>query len=288
MERLAGGFGLLEGARWYPEWGLVFSDMTKGGVFALSPDNERPRPVIAHRKGIGGLVRHEAGGFVVAGRNVALKADGGGTEILLETRPDERFFNDLTADGRGRIFVGSVAIDPLATTTLNGGAPLGRLHRIDLDGSVHELADDVVTSNGLGSSPDDRLVYHADTGRRLIWAYGNRGAASGRECFASTDEYGEPDGLAVAENGSVWVAIAGGGVVVAWDSAGRRMAELPVPQPLVTSVCFGGHDLSTLYVLTGETPEHPDACGGCIWVQQGLNVRGLPGAVARVACPTSR
>jgi D-xylonolactonase len=29
-------FGLLDGARWYPGRGLVFADMTKGGVYALS------------------------------------------------------------------------------------------------------------------------------------------------------------------------------------------------------------------------------------------------------------
>jgi gluconolactonase len=265
----------------------VFSDVTKGGVFALAAGDDEPRSVIPHRKGIGGLVRHEAGGFVVAGRNVAFKGDAGEAGVLLETQPDERFFNDLTADGQGRIFVGSVALDPFASTEAKDRAQLGRLYRIDLDGTVHELADDVVTSNGLGASPDDKVMYHADTGRSVIWAYANGPGTGERECFASTAEYGEPDGLAVAEDGSVWVAIAGGSVVVAWDAAGRRLAELPVPQALVTTVCFGGDDLSTLYVLTGVMPEYPDPDGGCVWVVPDVGVRGLPSAVARVALPSA-
>jgi sugar lactone lactonase YvrE len=104
---LAGGYGLTEAARWYPEHGLVFSDMTKGGVFRIAPGALEPETVIAHRKAIGGLVAHADGGFVISGRNVCLKR-GEQTTSLLEAQDDEFFFNDLGADGRGRIFVGSM------------------------------------------------------------------------------------------------------------------------------------------------------------------------------------
>jgi gluconolactonase len=60
------------------------------------------------------------------------------------------------------------------------------------------------------------------------------------------------------------------------------VAELAVPQPLVTSVCFGGPSLTTLFVLTGATDASPDAEGGCIYVSEGV-VPGLPGPIARVA-----
>jgi gluconolactonase len=281
MKRIAGGYGLLEAGRWYPLFGLVFSDMTRGGVYRLASVSSTPTPVIQHRKGIGGLVRHDQGGFVVAGRNVAHKADDGTTTVLLETRDDEQFFNDLTADGRGRIYVGSVAINPLDP---DGSALLGRLYRIGLDRSVDVLAEDVVTSNGLGTDPVGSRLYHVDTGRRVVWQLPLEGSTgSARSVFVDTSEYdGEPDGLAVASDGSVWVAMAGGGVVVAWDSLGRRVAELPVPQPLVTSVCFGGPSLTTLFVLTGATEASPDAEGGCIYVSEGV-VPGLPGPIAQVA-----
>ena len=140
MKRIAGGYGLLEAGRWYS--GLIFSDMTGGGVFRLASVSSTPTPVIRHRKGIGGLVKHDQGGYVVAGRNVAHKAEDGTTTVLLETKDDEQFFNDLTADGDGRIYVGSVAINPLDP---DGSARLGRLYCIGVDHSVSVLAEDVVT-----------------------------------------------------------------------------------------------------------------------------------------------
>lgn len=333
LERIAGGYGLLEAARWYPDTGLVFSDMTRGGVYTLSSGAADPAELIPHRKGIGGLVRHADGGFVLAGRSVAHKrpstavptatgrastpvsesqsqpvaleapAPSSPTTVLLETAGDEQFFNDLTADGRGRLYVGSVGTDPSAGS--GAARPDGRLYRLDLDGTATVLADDVLVSNGLGADPDDERVYHVDSNRRLVWVFAtgddepagsgraaagrghDRGAATGgrpgdgREVFADTSEYaGVPDGLAVAADGSVWVAMAGGGVVVAWDAKGFRVAEIPVPQSLVTSVCFGGADLRTLFVLTGHNHEHPDPAGGCVY--------STPAPTSGLAAPLAR
>jgi hypothetical protein len=45
LVRLASGFGLLEAARRYPEHGLLFSDMTGGGVFRLRDGGAEPELV---------------------------------------------------------------------------------------------------------------------------------------------------------------------------------------------------------------------------------------------------
>jgi gluconolactonase len=277
MEPLVSGYGLLEAARWYPEYGLLFSDMTGGGVYRLASPGASPEVVVPHRKGIGGLVAHRDGGLVVAGRNVAHKGGRAGGSIL-EKRDDEQFFNDLTADHAGRLYVGSVALDPPPDVERGPG----RLYRIDTGGTVDVLADDVTVSNGLGVSPAGDVLYHVDTHRKTIWAYPT--ATGDRRTFAITDEYGGvPDGLAVAADGSVWVALAGGGVVVGWDAGGRRVAEIGVPQELVTSVTFGDADGRTLYVLTGCNDEHPDPRGGCVYAVR-TDRQGQPGP--RAAVPT--
>jgi gluconolactonase len=282
LARLASGFGLLEGARWYPEHGLVFSDMTAGGVYRLPPGAGEPQGLIAHRKAIGGLVAHAGGGLVVSGRNVSVK-DGNATTVLLEAAPDEQFFNDITADGRGRLFAGSMPKHPGSA----GGA--GRLYLIDLDGAVTVIADDVLISNGLSASPDDALLYHVDSGRHLVWRFslraGNAGAAdmaASREEFVSTAEYDAlPDGLAVAADGSAWVALAGAGLVVGYNAAGARVAEIAVPHQLVTSVCFGGSGLDVLYILTGSNEEHVNPDGGSVFSAAAPRT-GLPAPRARI------
>jgi sugar lactone lactonase YvrE len=274
------GFGLLEAARWYPEHGLLFSDMTQGGVYRVGGSRRQPEVVVAHRKGIGGLVAHRDGGLVVAGRNVAHKAADGTTTAIMHTAADEMFFNDVTADRRGRLFVGSVATNPSSAGGVEGSRPCGRLYRVDLDGSTTILADDVLVSNGLGTAPTDDLLYHVDSHRHTVWVFNEQGA---RERFADTSEYsGVPDGLAVAADGSVWVAIAGAGLVVGWSADGRRIAELAVPQALVTSVCFGGADLQSMFVLTGHNDEYPDAQGGSVYMRRAERA-GLPAPVCDVA-----
>jgi len=277
---MVAGFGLLEAARWYPEHGLLFSDMIQGGVYRLAGSNPNPELVVAHRKGVGGLVAHRDGGLVVTGRNVANKAVDGTAKVIMHTAADEMFFNDLTADRRGRLFVGSVAINPASAGGDDVSRPPGRLYRVDLDGSTTVLADDALVSNGLGTAPTDDLLYHVDSHRHTVWVFNERGE---RELFADTSEYpGVPDGLAVASDGSVWVAIAGGGVVVGWSTDGRRIAELAVPQALVTSVCFGGPDLSSMFVLTGHNDEYPDAQGGSVYMRH-AECPGLPAPVCAVA-----
>jgi gluconolactonase len=285
MRKLLDGFGLLEAARWYPQHGLLFSDVTKGGVFRHRDTAQPVETIIAHRKGIGGLVAHADGGLVVAGRNVAHKADDGKTTVLMETAPDETFFNDLTADGRGRLYVGSVGLGPSPDEEPTGGerAP-GRLYRLDLDGTRTTLSEDVLVSNGLGVAPSDDLLYHVDSHRHVVWGFDDAGE---REVFVDVKEYdGVPDGLAVAADGSVWVAMAGGGLVVGWAADGQRIAEYAVPQPLVTSVCFGGPQLTSLYVMTGVNAEYHSDYGGAVRVMDEQRA-GLPAPTCTVPVPPS-
>ena len=141
-------------------------------------------------------------------------AVGGATTVLLETAEDEVFFNDLTADDRGRVFVGSMAHNPLGPEAQRTAD--GRLYCIDLDGSSSVVADDVLASNGLGIDPAATLLYHVDSGRHTVWSFPlDQPSMGARKSFADTSEYqGVPDGLAVARDGTVWVAMAGGSVVV--------------------------------------------------------------------------
>jgi gluconolactonase len=156
----------------------------------------------------------------------------------------------------------------------------GRLYRMQLDGTVDVLADDIKISNGLAADPAGEFLLHVDTPRRQVLRYA---LPSGRrDVFVSTSDYdGVPDGLALAADGTLWVALAGGSVVVAFDAAGDVVAELKIPARLVTSVCLGGADLTTLFVLTGVNAEYPDPAGGQIFSVP-VPGPGLPAPEARI------
>jgi len=91
---------------------------------------------------------------------------------------------------------------------------------------------------------------------------------------------GSPDGLTVDADGCVWVALWGGAAVRRYTPDGvlDREIALPVDQP--TACCFGGDDLTDLYVTTARTGLDESALAarplsGSVLVLPGLGV-GLP------------
>lgn len=283
METLSSGYGLVEGPLWISGRGLMFSDVLNGGVFCLADDGQ-VATVFEHRRGIGGLALHEAGGLIVSGRNVSYKPfDNGPTMTLLDRDPDAGNvgYNDLTTDAAGRIYAGSLGASPVFA---DGREPApGDLWLIDLDGSARRVGSDIWLTNGLGFSPDGSVLYHSDSAVGTVWRYpvlggGDLGA---REAFARV-EHGVPDGLAVAADGSVWVALAAGGHGVAvFDAQGHRVSFVEIPEPMCTSVCFGGDDLQDLYVVSGSEGSGRENTGAVH--RWRAPVPGCPVAPARVA-----
>ncbi|HLK23930.1 MAG TPA: SMP-30/gluconolactonase/LRE family protein [Caulobacteraceae bacterium] len=282
MQEVATGYGLIEGPVWDPAQGLYFSDVLNGGVWRLGSDGAVSE-AIPRRRGVGGVALHASGGLVVSGRDVSYAPlDGGEGKVLLTppaASPDAIGFNDLTTDAEGRILVGS-----LAFRVFGGDAPKpGGLHRINLDGSVEALSDGVMLTNGLGFSPDGRRLYHSDSRAPGVRVYdvGADGAVGPWRMFASLGEGRVPDGLKVAADGSVWVADARGGRVAVFEPDGAPRADVAVPLPMVTSLCFGGADLRDLFIVTGSEGGPKENCGTIFRMR--ADVAGLPLPAARVA-----
>ena len=280
MEELATGFGLVEGPTWIKDTGLLFSDVIKGGVYLLDHLNN-VLPIVEHRRGIGGIAIHQENGLIVGGRNIAYKSfTGDKTTILLsnDVTEDALGFNDLTTDSKGRVYVGSVAFKVFSDDEMIPG----HLHMIDVDGSVRTISDGVMLTNGLGFSPDGRTLYHADARDAVVRQYevSPDGNVSDWKPFVQANN-GHPDGLAVAEDGSVWIAMAYGSRVDVFESNGALRESLPVPLPMVTSVCFGGPDLKDLYVVTGSRGGPSDICGTIFRMR--VDVPGLPISEAKVS-----
>src|SRR5438270_5861739 len=103
LERLAYGYGLLEGPRVDAAGNLYFSDVPNGGVYRRSPDGAIT-VAVPKRRGVGGIALHADGGIVVSGRNICHVRDGH-TRIVFA--PDAPGLNDLFTDARGRIICGT-------------------------------------------------------------------------------------------------------------------------------------------------------------------------------------
>jgi gluconolactonase len=257
LETLSWGYGLVEGPRVDDDDNLYFSDVHNGGVYRRAPDG-RIDVVVPKRRGVGGIALHAEGGIVVSGRNVCHVRDGE-TRILFA--PQAPGLNDLFVDAAGRIICGTMRSDPF---DLAAPRVSGECYLVEAEGRAVELYGEVALTNGIGFSPDGSVLYHADTVRG-VWAHDYEdGSVSHRRLVVAVDVVA-PDGLAVDESGTVWVAdIGGSSAVRGFGPDGEERGRIAVPAMMVTSVCFGGADRRDVYIVTADNTEDPDR-GGSIF-----------------------
>jgi len=229
---------------------------------------------------VSALCLHQNGGFVVAGEGLHLWKDGKRLcSFFTEYGGEKMKFNDMIADPIGRVYVG----------TLNP-PELGNLYKVDLDGSVEIVEEGVTCSNGLGFSPDEKVLYYTDSRKREIYAYRYdraTGNLSNRRVFIRVpDTEGLPDGLTVDAEGFIWSAQWGGAQVVRYDPDGKVERRVPIPVRLVSSVAFGGNELRTLFITSAsetihETSSLSNLDGGKVYFLQS-EVQGKPEYMARI------
>lgn len=226
-----------------------------------------------------GMCVPAAGGGLVAAveRRVLLLKDGKERELarVEDDLPDNRF-NDGKCDARGRLLVGTMGT--------KGQAGQGGLYILEPGKPPRLLVSGVSVSNGLGFSPDNRFLYYVDTPSGSLWRFDYdlaQGTVSNRVPLIDyTGEAGRFDGLCVDSEGLIWAAHWGGSRVSRWNPESRRkVAEVMIPALYVTSCCFGGEDLGTLFVTSARGRDERDRAawpeaGGLFALRPG--VRGLP------------
>jgi sugar lactone lactonase YvrE len=278
---LASGFGAIEGPAVDDEGGLYFSDVPNGGVYRLSQDGQ-VEVVVPRRKSVGGIIVHDDGGIVVAGRDISRVVDGR-TEVLL-SRADltsepaaPAGFNDMCADARGRIFVGLVRRDA------DGEWAGYELLMVEKPGEAVAVDAGAGLPNGAATSPDGRWLYHADTEAKSVAVldlHDGTEVPTVSHRIPTEQVPGGPDGMAVDVEGGLWFAFYQGGCIARFSPDGEldRRIEVPARDPL--NVCFAGPGLEDLIVVTHDNSESPDK-GGSIF-RTSVGVRGLPAGRARV------
>jgi gluconolactonase len=283
FETLATGYGLVEGPRIDDQNRLYYSDLRGNGcVYRRSPDG-KIETLISGRPFVGGIALNEGGGLVVSGRTLAKWDEKSGAlrDLFAEWNGIPLFgINDLTVDDQGGVWFGTFGFDLHAGFDFKSKPPVGSLFRIDPPGRVSKLAEGVEITNGLGFSPDRKLLYHCDSNSG-VWVYDVRAdrTVSDRRLFAKVPE-GSPDGMTVDAEGGVWAAIVmGPGEIVRFKPDGAVDQQVKVPAKSVTSVAFGGPDMRDLYAVTPNNTNDRALKGSVFRARS--DVPGLPVPKAR-------
>jgi gluconolactonase len=147
------------------------------------------------------------------------------------------------------------------------------------DGSeIREVISFMLTPNGIGLSPDGSTLYVAETETARLWAFEVKApgevvklpwpSPSGGRLVAGLGGYRRFDSLAVLASGNICVAAVDSCAVVEISPSGQILQEYPVPDLLVTNICFGGDDLRDAFV----TMSYSGKLAKLKWSQPGLRL----------------
>lgn len=203
----------------------------------------------------------------------------GSLEWLLDLEkdaPDHRT-NDGRCDSEGRLWIGTmqVAFEPGA----------GTLYCIDTDLTIEAKLKEVTISNGIAWSPDNKRMYYIDTPTRKIQSFlfdAKRGTITFEKIAVTIPPgIGKPDGMAIDEEGMLWVAQWGGAGVYRYNpESGMLLSKIEVAAQQVSSCAFGGPLLDQLIITTAtddlsdeNLAKYPDS--GNVFIAS-PGVRGVP------------
>jgi gluconolactonase len=203
-------------------------------------------------------IANNGGGAVVAGVRGQPLAQGGVDRVDLATGKGERLYekvgehalsapNDIVFDKQGGFWFTDFGRQTGRTRHLSG------LYYAQPDGSkIEEVSFGGTGYNGVGLSPDEQVVYAAETftGRLIAFDLAAPGqvvkGGRGGRLVGTAPARAFFDSLAVQANGHVCVASIAHGITTISPSGDCR--QTPLPDRMVTNICFGGPDLRDAFI----------------------------------------
>lgn len=268
-----------EGPGWDANLGcLHWVDIPRGRVHRYRPGGPGGDVLASLDIPVAAALPRAGGGLVVAaGLGLAFLDGDGHLDWLATTTAGDRM-NEAKCDPAGRLWAGTMSFER---------RPEAALFRLEEDRSLTPVLTGVRLSNGMGWSPAGDRFYYIDTPSRRVDVFDYdlaSGEPSGRRLFADIgDMPGNPDGLAVDDEGGVWVVLARGSSVRRFDPAGRLDEVIDLPVTRATSCAFGGPAGDELYITTGRFDLTTEELAGQPWAGSVLVCR--PGVTGRPMVP---
>ena len=250
LTKLAGGFQFTEGPVWVAEGDyLLFSDIPANRIYRWS----KAEGASVWREPTGnsnGNTLDRQGRLITcehSNRRVTRTEKDGSVIVLASQFGWKRLNspNDLVVKSDGTIWFTD---PPYGIKPEMQEQPKQYVFRLDPNGALTVLADDFDRPNGLCFSPDESLLYIADSSRELhhvrVFRVTPQNALADGRLFA-TIVPGVPDGMRMDTGGRLY-STAGDGVQV-FAPSGELLGIIQVPES-PANCTFGDADKRTLYV----------------------------------------
>ncbi|GIK82854.1 MAG: gluconolactonase [Alphaproteobacteria bacterium] len=299
IEILAEGLLFPEGPVWHRDGSVAFVEIGRGTVSRWSPDGG-VHVVAETGGGPNGLAVGPDGAYYVCNNGGFRFSDEGGyyrpvapavdhpdgriERVDPQTGKVERLYercgafplngpNDLVFDARGGFYFTDTG------RVRHRDRDHGGVYYALADGSqISEIAYPVLTPNGIGLSPDGKILYVAEMEPARLWAYDILSPGvlakqpfpvlNGGRLVVGLGGYRRLDSLAVAASGNICLGTLVEGCVTIVSPAGEVVGRAMTPDPYCTNICFGGPGYKTAFLtmsLTGRL-------GRCTWHEAGLKL----------------
>ena len=262
VEKLAGGFQFTEGPAWNVASGfLVFSDIPADKMYRYDPAT---KAVTVFRE----PSRHANGNFYARGGDL-LTCEHGSRSVTIISKGEFETPETIADEYAGKRFNSPNDLTIKQDETVWFTDPtygLGKASKEQATNNVyclepgtfrlHAVATDFVQPNGLCFSPDEKLLYVADSGHppahvRVFDVTADNTLANGR-VFCEID-HGVPDGIRCDQHGNLWSS-AGDGVQI-FSPDGTRLGKILVPET-PANLCFGGAAGAELFITASTSLYH--------------------------------
>lgn len=265
IELVREGFKGTEGPIGLPDGSLLFTETQDKRITRIAPDGS-VSSFLENSNGANGLGFAPNGDLVavqVADTRVGVVHPPERARSLVERFDGRRFGrpNDLVVDKRGTVYFTDSGVNAAQSVAQNDGTPTDAVappavYRISPAGALQRIAADIERPNGIQLSPDEKVLYVANTWGEHVLAYdiADDGSVGPRRNFARLAGYRKTDtgyssgadGLAVDAQGRVYVASTVG--VQVFSPKGEALGVIELPKP-PQNLAFAGADKRTLYVV---------------------------------------
>lgn len=276
IEDLGGEFGWSEGPVWIDEGYVLFTDVPGNTIWKFSdkaglelwmqPSGSDPVADYTSSAGVNGLFPHKKGAILAPDHGsralYSLDVETQAKTVLADNYKGKAFNspNDVVVHSSGVIFFtdppyGLKGQDDSAAKELE----FNGVFALSPSGDVTLVDASLTRPNGIALSPDERTLYVANSdpldSKFLHYPVSEDGAVGEGVLFLNVqtereaEGFGNPDGMAIAKDGTIFATGPGGVLVLSPDA--EKLGLIRTGKP-VANVAFGDPDGKTLYLTSQD------------------------------------
>jgi gluconolactonase len=246
VEKIAGGFGFLEGPVWSRENFLVFSDLARNKMLKLSPGEGRA-DLRTDSAGANGNTYDASGKLYTCegrGRRVVREDKKGRVEVLADRWQGKRLNapSDIVVRKDGEIYFTDPAFGREQDTR---ELDFYGVYRISRKGALEVVAKPKGRPHGIALAPSGRILYVTNADERNVRAYDlDKNGAASNERVLIDGIAGVPGGIRTSEEGNLFIAAKG---ILLYSPQGKLLSTYSIPET-PSNCAFGDGDLHGLYI----------------------------------------